>query len=194
MIAPTKSGGTSTVTFRYGSSIFSISPASGMSCGEWIASTSPLVLRHAVLDRRRRREQVEVELALEPLLDDLHVQQPEESAAEPEPERVAALRLVDDRRVVQPELVERVAQLRVLVAVDREQARVHHRLHVAVARQRLARAVLRVRDRVADLHERRVLEAGDEVADLADARARPPGRGPAGARRPPPRRCRCPPP
>ncbi len=43
MIAPTKSGGTRIVTLRYGSSMRSSTPASGMSCGEWIASTSPFV-------------------------------------------------------------------------------------------------------------------------------------------------------
>ena len=51
-----------------------------------------------VLDRRRGRDQVEVELALEALLDDLHVEQPEEAAAEPEPERDRALRLVREAR------------------------------------------------------------------------------------------------
>ena len=43
---------------------------------------------HAVRDVRRGHEQVEVELALEPLADDLHVQQPEEAAAEAEAERL----------------------------------------------------------------------------------------------------------
>ena len=68
------------------------------------------------------------------------------------------------------------------------QAGVDHRLDVAVAGQRLGRAVLRERDRVADLHERRVLQAGDEVADLADAELVDRASRPAGARRPPRRR------
>ena len=49
-------------------------------------------LEDVVLHRRRGREQVEVELALEPLLDDLHVQQAEEPDAEAEAERVATTR------------------------------------------------------------------------------------------------------
>ena len=40
-------------------------------------------------DRRRGRDQVEIELALQPLLDDLEMQQPEEAAAEAEAERGA---------------------------------------------------------------------------------------------------------
>ena len=67
--------------------------------------------RHAVQHARRRRDQVHVELALEPLLDDLHVQQAEEAAAEAEAERHRRLRLEEERRVVQPQLLERVAQL-----------------------------------------------------------------------------------
>jgi hypothetical protein len=47
------------------------------------------------------------------------VEQPEESAAEPEPERDRALRLVGEARVVQVELLERVAEERVVLARDR---------------------------------------------------------------------------
>ena len=44
------------------------------------------------------------------------------------------------RRVVERELLERVAQVRVVVGVDREQAAEDHRLDLAVAGQRLGRA------------------------------------------------------
>ena len=40
--------------------------------------------RHLVLDARHRRQQLEVVLALEALAHDVHVQQPEEAAAEAE--------------------------------------------------------------------------------------------------------------
>ena len=69
------------------------------------------------------------------------------------------------------ELLERVAQLRVVVGVDREQAAEHHRLDLAVAGQRLGRRVGLGRQRVADAQLRDVLDAGDHVADLAGARA-----------------------
>ena len=45
-------------------------------------------------DARRRGDEVEVELALEPLGDDLQVQQPQEAAAEAEAKRRRAFRLV----------------------------------------------------------------------------------------------------
>ena len=84
----------------------------------------------------RRRDEVEVELALEPLLDDLHVEQAEEAAAEPEPERDRALRLVGEARVVEVELLERVAQQRVVLAADRVEAGEDERLRRLVAGQR----------------------------------------------------------
>ena len=94
---------------------------------------------HAVGDVRRRHEQVEVELALEPLAHDLHVQEAEEAAAEPEAERLRRLGLVEERGVVQLQLLERVAQGRVLVGVGREEPGEDRRLHVLVAGERLSR-------------------------------------------------------
>ena len=54
--------------------------------GEWISS-SPSGHLDLVRDRRRRLDHVDVVLALEALLHDLHVQQAEEAAAEAEAER-----------------------------------------------------------------------------------------------------------
>src|SRR2546425_2838031 len=53
-------------------------------------------------------------LALETLLDDLHVQQTEEPAAEAEAEREGGFRLVGERGIVQAELLDRVAERVVL--------------------------------------------------------------------------------
>ena len=50
--------------------------------------------RDAVGDGRCRHDQVEIELALEPLADDVQVEQAEEAAAEAEAERLRGLRLV----------------------------------------------------------------------------------------------------
>ena len=52
-----------------------------------------VVLQDAVGDVRRGLHQVHVLFAFEPLLDDLHVQQAEEAAAEAEAERIGGLRL-----------------------------------------------------------------------------------------------------
>ena len=96
-----------------------------------MTSSSPRCMTFtSVLDARRRREQVEVVLALEALLDDLHVEQAEEAAAEAEAERGRRLGLVDEAGVVEVELVERVAQLGVLVAAQRVDAGEDHRLRL----------------------------------------------------------------
>ena len=89
------------------------------------------------MTRRRRGDEVEVELALEPLGDDLEVQEAEEAAAEAEAERGAGLRLVGEARVVEAQLADRLAQVLELGGIDREQAAEHHRLRRLEAGQRL---------------------------------------------------------
>ena len=127
-----------------------------------------VALEHPVGDVRCGDDQVEVELALEPLAHDLHVEKPEKTTAEAEAERPRRLRLVEERGVVQLQALQRVAQLGVLVGVAREETGEHHRLDILVAGQRLGRGrAAPSRQRVADAQRRNVLQARDHVADLA---------------------------
>ena len=74
-------------------------------------------MRDAVAHAGRGGDEVEIELALQPLLNDLHVQQAEEAAAKTKAQRDGIFRLEDERAVVEPQLFQRVAQQRVLVRV-----------------------------------------------------------------------------
>src|SRR6202020_1463640 len=67
--------------------------------------------RNLVDDRWRGRDEVKVELALEPLLDDLEMKEPEEAAAEAEAERRGRLHFVGEARVVEPEPAHSRAQI-----------------------------------------------------------------------------------
>ena len=73
-------------------------------------ASSPSVMRDVVAHARRGRDQVQVVLALQPLLDDLQMQQPEKAAAESKTQRNRRLGLEREARIVQPQLFERVAQ------------------------------------------------------------------------------------
>ena len=126
--------------------------------------------RHAVQDARRGRHEVDVELTFQPLLHDLHVQQPQEAAAETEAQRDRRLGLVEERRIVQPQLLERIAQFRILVAFDRIEAGEHHRLQFLEPGQRFERPPVGLGDRVADLRVADLLDVGDQEADFADAK------------------------
>ncbi len=88
-------------------------------------------------DRRRGGDEVEVELALQPLLDDLEVQQAEEAAAEAEAERGGGFHLVGEAGVVEAQLAHGGAQVLEVGGVDREQAAEHHRLRRLEAGQRV---------------------------------------------------------
>jgi len=129
----------------------------------------PVGERELELDGRHRRHELEVVLALEALAHDVHVQQAQEPAAEAEAERVRGLGLPGQRCVVEGELLQRVAQVGVVVRVDGEQPAEHHGLDVPVARQGLVRGVRLGGQRVADAQAGDVLDPRDEVAHLAGA-------------------------
>jgi hypothetical protein len=80
-----------------------------------------------VHDRGRGGDERQVELALEPRLHDVGVQQAQEAAAEAEAERLAGLGLERERGVVQAQLLERLAQARVVLGVGRVEAAEHDR-------------------------------------------------------------------
>ena len=126
-----------------------------------------VALDDLVLHAGRRRQQVELILPLQPLLDDLHVQQAEEATAEAEAERFGGLRLEDQRGIVQSQSLQRVAQLRILVAVHWVEAGENHRLDRPVAGQRAVGRAVTMRDRVADLRVSHDLQTGCHVAHLA---------------------------
>ena len=115
----------------------------------------------------RGGDEVEVVLALQPLLNDLKVQQAEEAAAEAEAERDRRLRLEGEAGVVEAKFFERVAQHGVLVRVDGVEAGEDHALDVFKTRQRLGAGTRDLGDGVADLGIGHVLDRRDEEAYLA---------------------------
>ena len=121
----------------------------------------------AVRDVGHGGDHVHVELAVEPLLDDLHVQQPEEPAAEPEAERQRAFGLERQRGVVELQFFERGAQIFVLVGLHGVDAREDHRLHVLEARDGFLCRGGHRGDRVAHLDVRRGLDARADIPHVA---------------------------
>src|SRR5579863_3244427 len=125
--SPRESSRVMTVASMIGSSICLISAGFGNLLGLSTISSEPfnrVILTHA----RRRGDQVDVELALQPLLHDLQMQQSQESAAEPEAQRHRVLGLEVERAVIQAGLFQSVTQQTVLVRFDGIQASEHHRL------------------------------------------------------------------
>src|SRR5438552_1205780 len=122
---------------------------------------------NVVFHVRDRADQVEVELPFEPLAHDLHVQQAEEPAAEPEAQGHRRLRLVVQRSIVELQLGERVPQLFELLGVGRVEPGEHHRFDLAVPRQQRHVLVLRVEHRVPRLGLPHAPDVSDEIAHLA---------------------------
>ena len=90
-------------------------------------------------------------LALKALLNDLHMKQAEEAAAEAKAQSDRGLRLKGERGVVELQLFERVLKVAVLGAVKRINAAEHHRLSLAVTGERLGGRVVCKRNGVTHL-------------------------------------------
>jgi hypothetical protein len=125
--APMYSVGTMTERLTIGSSSSVDLEPSGRSPGRWISWSRRLVSGPC---RRRWAPSGRgpCPLALEPLLHDLHVQQPEEAAAEAEAERLRGLRVEGEGRVVEGELLESFAQIVEVAWVGRVKTAEDHRL------------------------------------------------------------------
>src|SRR5580704_10995674 len=119
------------------------------------------------LDGGRRHDEVDAVLALQPLLRNLHMQETEESGAETEAERLRILRLADEARIVEAQLLDRIAQRRILIGLGRIEARENHRLQFLETFERLGRRIVGIGERVADAHVLHAADVRDDEADLA---------------------------
>ena len=86
-----------------------------------------------VVHRRAGGDQGKAELALEALLDNLHMEQSQKAHAETEAQRDGCLRGPRKRRIVDMELIEGVAQILVILVIDGEYAGIDHGFGLAVA-------------------------------------------------------------
>ncbi len=110
---------------------------------------------------------VHVEFAVESLLNNLHVQQSEESAAESEAQRNRTLRHESKRCVVKLKFLERCSQILEILGLDRVDAGKHHRLYLLKSGNSLLAWVGNVRKRVAHLNLGGCLDARNDVAHVA---------------------------
>ena len=125
-----------------------------------------LFRRHPVRYIGYGGDDVHVEFAVEALLDDFHVEQAEEAAAETESEGEGAFRVERERGVVELELLQRGAQVFVLVGLHGIDAREDHRFHILETGYRFGAGVFYVGYRIAHLHLAGVLDARYDVAHV----------------------------
>ena len=150
-----------------GSRIESMLCGSGQREGLSTSTIAAVGHRDVVAHAGRGGDEVELVLALQPLLNNLHVQQTQKTAAEAEAEGDRAFRLEKKRRIVEPEFLKRIAEQRVLVRVHRIEAAEDHRLEVFKAGQRGSGGVGVVGNGIADLGIAHVLNGGGKKAHFA---------------------------
>src|SRR5215471_3457278 len=82
----------------------------GKLCRAFYVQDRVVLRSDAIAHTRSCGNKVQIELPLQTLLDDLHVQQAQEAAAESKAQRGGAFRLIKEGRIVEPQLFQRVAQ------------------------------------------------------------------------------------
>ena len=80
----------------------------------------PICQQNLVNHRWGGGDQIKVEFALQPLLDDFQVKQPKKAAAKSEPERSRGLHLEGEARIVEAKPAHRGAQILELRSIHRE--------------------------------------------------------------------------
>ena len=126
----------------------------------------PVGLGDLIDDVGQGGDQVQVELPLQPLLDDLHVEHPQEAAPEAEAQGGGGLGLEGQGGVVELELLQGVPQVGELGAVLGVDAAVDHAPGGAVAGQGRIGGGGHGGDGVAHLGVLHVLDGGGEIAHL----------------------------
>ena len=115
-------------------------------------------------DGRGCGDQIKIEFALQSLLNDLIMQQPEEAAAEAEAQRQGGLGFEGQRSVIDLQAFECVFQITVAGTVDRVHAAKDHLLRFFVAGQGLGGFAIRKRNGIADFCITDILHRGNQVA------------------------------
>ena len=122
---------------------------------------------HTVVDARGRRYEAQLEIPLQPFLDDLPMEEAEKPGPEPEAEGGRVLRLIMERGVVQPELLQGVPEVLDAALPRREHAAEDHGLGLLESRQGLSGRALFEGDRLPDPGVAQLLDPRDDVTDLA---------------------------
>ena len=126
-------------------------------------------LRYPVDDVGSGGDEVEIVFPFQTLLNDLHVQQTKEAAAEAEAKGDGAFRLVAHGGVVELQLFQRVPQVLIFGAVGGVDAGEHHGLGGTVAGQGLGGGILHAGDGVADPGVRHGFDGSGDVAHFTGA-------------------------
>ena len=111
-------------------------------------------------------DHIHVELTVETLLDDFHVEQTQKTTTETEAQRYGTLRRKGQGGIVELKLLQRSTQVLVICRIDGIDTGKHHRLHLLEALNGSCTGVGHMGNRVTYLHLLRVLDTTDDIAHI----------------------------
>ncbi len=126
----------------------------------------PIVFQYLIHYSGRCCNQVEIVLTLQPLLDNLHMQHAEKSAAKAESQRVRGLRFIKQGSIVQCELGQRIPEIFVVIRGDSKNTRVNLRLDALESRQRRHVGLACMYERIANRCAVNILDTRHDIAHL----------------------------
>ena len=130
-------------------------------------------VREDLIDHRRRSgDQIQVVLALQAFLDDLHMEHAQKAASKPESQGGGCLGLEMQRRIIQTQFLQGIAQVLVIVAADRIKTREHPRLDLFESGQACGAGAIGQGHRVPHRGAIDFLDAGNQETHLAGLQTR----------------------
>ena len=114
-----------------------------------------------------RRHEIQIKLSLQTLLHDLQMKQSKETTTESEAQRQRCLRFILQRCIIDLQLLQRIAQIRIFGAVRRIHAAVYHRIDFLITRKRFRTRMCGVRHRITHAGIPHILDARTDIADHA---------------------------
>ena len=124
-------------------------------------------LNNLINHRGRRGNEIKIIFALQTFLNDFHVQHAQKATAEPEAQRVRRLWLVEERRVIQRQLPERVPKILIVIRIDGENTGINLGLHPLEAGQSRRVLMRSGNQRIAYRGSSNILDAGYYKTHLA---------------------------
>ena len=127
----------------------------------------PVCHRNPINNRWCSGNQVQIIFPFQPFLNNFHMQQPQESAAESEAQCNGCFRFKGQRGIVQLQLLQCFPQIAILCTICRIDTREHHWIDFPITRQRFCTRIVCQCHRVTNLCITNALNGGGQIANFA---------------------------
>ena len=124
----------------------------------------PFLCMHDIRNVRYSSYHIHIELTIQTLLNNLHMQQAQETATEPKTQRGGTLRLESQGSVVQLQFLQWRTKVLEILAINWIDTGEDHRLHLLKTGDRVFSRARHMSDRITDTHLPGRLDTGNDIS------------------------------